>query len=67
MTDEEIKAHLAQNPALAGLIEAAFQSGYRAGLKDVRNTFVEIRRNNMAVDACELFGRLLDAKLKEQP
>lgn len=44
-----------------------YQAGYRAGLEEVRNTFVDIQRKSMAVYACDLFGRWLDAKLKEQP
>lgn len=47
--------------------EIARQAGYRAGLEEVRNTFVDIQRKSMAVYACDLFGRWLDAKLKEQP
>lgn len=34
MTDEEIKSRLDEYPALAGLIEAAFQAGYRAAITE---------------------------------
>lgn len=71
MTDDEIKAHLDEHPALAGLIEAAFQAGYRAGLKEVT---VELERlldiqddhRDSTTDIYDL-KRWLDVKLKEQP
>ncbi len=43
------------------------KAGYRAGLEEAWSAFVEIRRKQSAVDACEEFGRWLDDKLKEQP
>lgn len=46
MTEEEIKARLDQNPSLAKLIEATWQSGHRAGLEEGRNTFVDIVFSN---------------------
>lgn len=71
MADEEIKDRLDQNPALAGVIEAAFQSGCRAGLEEV---MVELERlldlpdedRDSTMDVYEL-KRWLDDKLKEQP
>lgn len=71
MTDEEIKDRVDQNPAFAGVIEAAFQSGDRAGLEEV---MVELERlldlpdedRDSTMDVSEL-KRWLDDKLKEQP
>lgn len=61
-----LKAELAQaQQAEQQIREREFQAGYREGLDTVRNAFVALRRNHMAVDACEKFGRWLEGKVGE--
>lgn len=68
MTDDELKSVGRVIGAFSsGSYAQGFEAGYRAGLEKTRNTFVDIQRKKMAVDACELFGQWLDAKLGEQP
>ncbi len=48
------------------LHRAMVLAGYRAGLEEAHGQWVAIRRKQSAADACQEYGRWLDAKLKEQ-
>lgn len=43
------------------------KAGYRAAIEEAHDTFVSIRRAQSGAEACEVYGRWLDAKLKEKP